>query len=97
MRTHLCRALLLLFVVAAVSGCTGGGGGGSTTSALSTSQDVSLSAFSGEVPSSGEEVALVHNPEPASMILFGLGALGLLRRKKIAVNQQNLKEEGGVK
>jgi hypothetical protein len=49
-----------------------------------------------EVPS-GEGVARVHNPEPASMILFGLGALGLLRRKKIAAKQQNLKEKGGVK
>jgi hypothetical protein len=33
---------------------------------------------------SGEGVARVHNPEPASMVLFGLGALALLRRKKIS-------------
>ena len=85
--------LLILGLTLLTSGCLGGGGGGgggSTSSGFSAvSEDnnfVSSFASSGTENTGSEEVVeqvvIAHNPEPATMILWGSGLLGMALFKK---------------
>jgi len=82
--------LLLLMVCAvalfALTGCLGGGGGSSSTGSGGSGSG-NGSTYAGSFSSSGGSAtggSAVHNPEPATLALFGSGliAYALSRRKK---------------
>lgn len=92
LRSGLGRYALLSALLFLAAGCNGGGGTSSDGFSAMSSDTTALSSLS--VPteetfgssstseSSGTEVAQVHNPEPASMALMGLGLLGAAWSKK---------------
>ena len=81
---------VLLFAVLLLAGCQGGGGGEgpSIGSLLETDQGPVVQEFvktdGGPTDETITQLAKVHNPEPATMVLMGSGmlAVGYLRRRK---------------
>lgn len=80
------RFLLVLAVVLLVAGCKGGGGAGSDAGLFDGIPAVGsvLSGTPGSGAVSGGATGY-HNPEPSTIIMFGIGAAGLaakLRKRK---------------
>jgi hypothetical protein len=97
--THRLRHGLVLVGIPALlasGGCFGGGGGGGffglfggdSGSGETSSTLAALGSSGGGLDSIAQDVATIHNPEPASMVLFGGGLAGLAwsrrRRNKTA-------------
>ncbi|MGE5280665.1 MAG: PEP-CTERM sorting domain-containing protein [Deltaproteobacteria bacterium] len=86
MKNQYWRKLAILLAMAAlVAGCQGSGSssasaGGAFIASVTTTQQPPTN----ETTVSSEEIAVVHNPEPGSLALLGLGFAGLtlMRRKK---------------
>ena len=82
-----------LALVPALIGCGGGGGGGSASLGLGSlfgGGGSSISGFGSEITTlvlldqGGGGIPTLHNPEPATMLLFGTGmaAMAYMRRKR---------------
>jgi len=88
--------IVLIFATVLIAGCSGSGGGsGTSTTTGSVSGALSTDNGSGNVTvDPGNEtnttniVHRTHNPEPSTIILFGIGLAGIarlaLRKKKKA-------------
>lgn len=74
------KSFFALIVVVMLAGCNQDGmnlGSGSSSSGDSFVAGAGVSGGSG-----GEQVALVHNPEPATMLLWGIGLAGAAFAKR---------------
>lgn len=90
--------LACFFLLPFIYGCNGGGGGGSSSSNPSAGTNTasgSANSNASTVPSSfliassdapsggsGDTIATIHNPEPASMLLLGGGLMALRAYKR---------------
>jgi hypothetical protein len=73
--------LLLAGVMMMAAGCDSGGMADGPQSFDSSAYAAPFDGGSDEGDTT-TEIAKVHNPEPASMALFGLGLFGLLRKRR---------------
>ena len=72
------KCLMWLGSMVLLAGCGGGGG----SAALGSSAASTLTSTTGDVGTVGTTVtsAVVHNPEPSTLILLGIGAMGIAAR-----------------
>ena len=90
--TQVVQACLLTVVLPSFYGCLGGGGGGGSQFSGLSATDGGTGSFSGGVGSgfgggaagganlviaNGGELSTIHQPEPATMLLLGGGALAM--------------------
>ena len=80
-------ALLLPCLYGCKGGSSGAGSGASLSSfAFGSGDDTgSLSSFSGTDTTTGTQLGTIHNPEPATMLLFGSGIAAM----RFARNRRN--------
>jgi hypothetical protein len=91
---HAMQVIALALLLPCLYGCQGGGssGGGSGASLSSfafgggddTGSSSSLNSLSGTDTTTGTQLATLHHPEPATMLLFGSGiaAMRFARNRK---------------